>query len=78
MNVFYKLICGVSMCKYCTNGAVNKQIKDAESQGFCLLIEGNKALIYCQALYVEDVQEGENYLEFNYCPMCGKKLEETC
>ena len=50
------------MCKYCTNRAVNKQIKDAESQGFGLLIEGNKALIYCQALYVEDVQEGENYL----------------
>ena len=66
------------MCQYCTNRAVNRQIKDAESQGFSLLIEGNKALIYCEAQYIEDVQEGENHFKFNYCPMCGQKLEETC
>ena len=39
-------------------------------------MEGNKALIYFQAKNLEDVQEGENYFEFNYCPMCGQKLEE--
>lgn len=64
------------MCKYCNNKAVNYAIKDAESQGFSLLIEGNKALIFCSAQYLEDVQEGENYLIFKYCPICGRKLEE--
>lgn len=64
------------MCKYCTNRNANQPIRDAESQGFSLLLEGSRALIYCEAQYLEDVQEGENYLNFNYCPMCGQKLEE--
>lgn len=64
------------MCKYCTNRSANFPIRDAESQGCSLSMEGNKALIYFQAKNLEDVQEGENYFEFNYCPMCGQKLEE--
>lgn len=64
------------MCKYCDCKSANYPIRDAESQGFSLLLEGRKALIFYEAQNIEDVQEGEDYIEFNYCPMCGKKLEE--
>lgn len=64
------------MCKYCDCKSANYSIRDTESQGFSLLLEGRKALIFYEAQNIEDVQEGEDYIEFNYCPMCGEKLED--
>jgi len=69
------------MCEYCDKRINNKKIKDIDNdKEDCLEIIYQEA--HGNMIYVElDGQDNDGYktadfFKINYCPMCGRKLNE--
>lgn len=61
-------------CMYCKHG---EPLNDTSNSDFALTISHDENDYHVYVEFSDEVWWGDDYMSIQYCPMCGRKLEEV-